>query len=64
MRRFVGSFLAMILMLSFCLVLSGLTQETKEAEGVYTIKKGDTLWDISSKFLRDPFLWPAGNEPL
>jgi hypothetical protein len=48
----------MILMFSFCFVLPGLTQETKEAEGTYTIKKGDTLWDISSKFLKDPFLWP------
>ena len=26
---------------------------------VYTVKKGDTLWDISSMFYSDPFLWPA-----
>lgn len=26
--------------------------------GGYVVKKGDTLWDISRTYLRDPFLWP------
>ena len=47
-----------VLILCFCLSFSPLAQEKKEAENVYTIKQGDTLWDISSKFLKDPFLWP------
>lgn len=29
-----------------------------QREGVYIIKEGDTLWDLSGQFLNDPFLWP------
>jgi len=29
-----------------------------EAAASYTIKRGDTLWDISNTYYKDPFLWP------
>ncbi len=35
-----------------------LNLETEEGFRIYTVRKGDTLWDITHNILKEPFLWP------
>jgi hypothetical protein len=58
MKRFFIILFIIVIVISFGFFLYPLAQEKKEGEEIYTIKQGDTLWDISAKFLNDPFLWP------
>lgn len=54
-------FLTAIVAVSFLGAVSGaMAQEKMEKgePGIYRIKEGDTLWEISERFLKNPFLWP------
>src|SRR4030095_4529991 len=35
-----------------------LSELAPNAPDTYTVKRGDTLWDISSLFLKSPWRWP------
>jgi hypothetical protein len=40
------------------LMVAAETGAPETAGTPYTVKKGDTLWDISRSHLKDPFMWP------
>jgi len=39
-------------------VKAGDQAASENAQGTHNVIKGDTLWDISGKYLKNPFLWP------
>lgn len=47
-----------ILFLLFFILLPSLIGAQQQEYRDYMIEKGDTLWNISNKELKDPFLWP------
>ena len=58
MKKFFWLLIISVVTLSSIGPLGLIAQEKKEGEEIYTIKRGDTLWDISSRFMDSPFLWP------
>lgn len=56
-----GSMLASLILGASLTVFSAQANTPELADNFpdrYTVVKGDTLWDISSRFLRDPWRWP------
>ena len=55
MTRTLFRWLSLLVLL---LILSGTSLTMAAEEQIYTIKKGDTLWDLSQRFIDDPYYWP------
>ncbi len=50
--------LSLIIGLMSFVALAATPELRQDHPARYVVKKGDTLWDISGMFLRDPWLWP------
>ncbi len=54
MTQTIFRWLSLLILLTFVTVLPATAEEGQ----IYTIKKGDTLWDLSQRFIDDPYYWP------
>ena len=48
----------LLLSVLFSTWLYGAVELNEKAPQTYTVKKGDTLWDIPGMYLSQPWLWP------
>lgn len=59
MRKIVrSSYMQILLVIFLCAVGVSIAYPEQQEYKEHTVMKGDTLWDISSKEIVDPFLWP------
>lgn len=50
-----------VILIAACALLAGAFNAQVLRTGhpeTYVVQRGDTLWDISARFLEDPWLWP------
>jgi hypothetical protein len=47
-----------MLTVCFLLMIWPCIASAKEEPIIYTVKQGDTLWDVSQRFIKDPYYWP------
>ena len=54
-RRYAALVLALLTVI-FCGRTAGAEQKSEPT--IYVVKKGDTLWGLSDRFMKDPYYWP------
>jgi hypothetical protein len=55
LKKFLSVFAVAALTFATCVAAQQLREDHPDT---YVVKKGDTLWDISGRFLQQPWLWP------
>ncbi len=53
-----GLIAGLLMLVAHAAEQQGIIALRKDSPQSYTVKEGDTLWDIASRFLEKPWLWP------